>query len=101
MSKITIPFRDDMKELIISGVKTCTTRNKRYGCIGDTFEIDKRVFVLTWVSHVYLKQVFDTKYKEEGFVTPFEFALVWIQIHPRKGYDPNQSVWLHEFMEAK
>lgn len=101
MSKITIPFRDDMKDLIIGGVKTCTTRNKRYGCIGDTFEIDKRVFVLTWVSHIYLKQVADTKYKEEGFDSPDEFIKIWEAIHPRKGYDRTQAVWLHEFMEAK
>ena len=99
MSKVIIPFRDDMKELIISGAKTCTTRNKRYGCIGDTFDVDKRVFVLTWVSHVYLKQVADTKYKEEGFENTEAFIDVWNQIHPRKGYCHSQAVWLHEFKE--
>ena len=100
MEKVNIPFRDDMKLAILNGKKTCTSRNKRYGYIGDQFEIDGQKFVLTWVSHVYLDDVAHLKYQDEGFESPNQFIEVWNQIHPRKGFDPLQTVWLHEFKKA-
>lgn len=99
--KIDIPFRDDMKQAVLLGNKTCTSRNKRYGVIGDTFMVGGYVYVLKWISHVRLKTVAENHYRQEGFESPDEFIQVWNQIHPRKGYNPEQAVWLHEFQLAK
>jgi len=100
MENVNIPFRDDMKLAVLNGKKTCTSRNKRYGCIGDQFEIGERKFVLTCVSHANLDYVAHDRYRQEGFESPAQFIGVWNQIHPRKGYAPEQVVWLHEFKEV-
>jgi len=99
--KVEIPFRDDMKQAIIDGRKTCTSRNKRYGVIGDTFDINGNSYVLKWVSHVHLNFVAENCYRHEGFRNPYEFINAWRKIHPRKGYVPDQPVWLHEFELVK
>lgn len=36
-------------------------------------------------------------WREEGCSSPDEFISIWQGIHPRKGWDSEQFVFLHEF----
>jgi len=40
-------------------------------------------------------------YLEEGCKTSSDFVEVWKQIHPRKGFQPSQMVWVHVFKRVK
>ena len=97
MREIKIPFQPDIKEFVLLGSKTCTSRNQLYGEIGDYFHIDGHRFVLTAVSSAPLGYVARNKYEQEGFINPAGFIKKWNEIHPIRRYDPNQIVWLHEF----
>jgi hypothetical protein len=101
MNLIEIPFRADMESLILQGKKTATSRNKLYGVNGDFFVIRGRKFTLTVVSNIPLSCVVEHYFKEEGFNSPAAFIKTWEQIHPRKGYDPKQQIWFHEFKEIE
>lgn len=97
---INLPFRPEMKKLILAGHKTCTSRTRRYGEIGDTFEIDGRKYKLTGVDHHYLWAVGIILFRDEGFDNLDKFKSYWEKLHPRKGYDPDQLVWIHFFREV-
>ena len=100
MALIQIPFREQFYKQILSGEKTATTRTKKFGEIEDYFLIAGHRFDLKFVSHVPLKYVAAIMYKEEGFKAPEDFMAIWKEIHPRKGFVPDQKVWLHIFKEA-
>ena len=94
---ITIPFMSEFEGRMLAGVKTATTRNKKYGNGGDLFSAFGHSFQLTKVNKVYLQDVCSTYYIQEGFKSQPEFIDCWKKLHPRKGYVPEQEVWLHEF----
>ena len=94
---ITIPFMAEFEERMLAGVKTATTRNKKYGNGGDLFCAFGRSFQLTKVIKAYLSGIVYSSYKEEGFKSQLEFIECWKKLHPRKGYVPEQEVWYHEF----
>jgi hypothetical protein len=100
MAEIEIPFRADMRKAIADGAKCCTSRNKRYGKIGDTFRIDGRTYRLTDVRRLSLYTVAQRCFGLEGVNSPQEFETLWADIHPRKGWDPEQLVWTHFFEEV-
>jgi len=99
--EINIPFnkwsRDKLKKL----VKTATSRNKKYGDVGDTFTVDGTVYELTAVCKVSLASIRDVCWDVEGCKSPEEFVQVWKSIHPRKGWDPDQKVWFHRFKKVE
>ena len=97
MAKIDIPFRDDFKGLMLRDLKTCTSRNKRYGDPGDTFEAFGATFKLTQQDRWALKNVALVLYREEGCTSPDHFIAVWKKIHPRAGWTPEKLVWVHYF----
>jgi hypothetical protein len=97
MSIISIPFRDDMQERSLSGRKTATSRNIKYGDVGDIFKIRTGEFEIVKVSRLKLKVVAETKYYEEGFNTPEEFISIWKQIHYKLGWTPEKLIWFHEY----
>lgn len=97
---IFIPFLPEHQDLILIHQKTATTRYKKYGSPGDDFNVKEQNFVLTKVYRMPLKSVADIYYKEEGFNNPEEFKRTWIQIHPFKGFKPDDMVYLHIFKEA-
>lgn len=101
MSEITIPFREDMQVAVLSGNKTATSRTKRYGEIGDYFIINGRKFVLSYVHRIMLDEVVHGCWQKEGMESIDQFKKIWAEIHPRKGYDPNQMVWYHEWKEKR
>ena len=101
-NKINLPFRKEFRDKILSGQKTCTSRTKQYGKFGDTFEAFGAEFTITHLERAnkYGYTLFDIAhyhYREEGFDTPEEFIECWKKIHPRKGYDPDQTVYVHFF----
>ena len=95
--RVNIPFRDQFKEAMLSGRKTCTSRNKKYGDVGDIFVVFGKCFVLTKLREEKLTTVAHFLYREEGFNRSSEFMDCWNQIYPRKGYDSEQIVWVHIF----
>jgi len=94
---IVIPFMPEFEERMLTGKKTATTRPKKYGTSGDLFSAFNHTFQLTKVTKVYLQDVCSTAYEREGFDSQPEFIEYWKQLHPRKGYVPEQLVWFHEF----
>lgn len=99
--KITLPFREEFKDVLLRGRKTWTTRTKRYGKVGDTFEAFGQAFQLRGHLKMPLGAVAHRGFFEEGFDAPIEFIQVWCRIHPRKGYDPQQEVGVHCFEQVK
>lgn len=77
--------------------KTATSRTKQYGERGDQFEAFGAPFVILQVQKVKLREVAEKWYEAEGMPSPEAFIAVWKKIHPVKGYDPEQEVYLHLF----
>jgi len=97
MSIIHIPFRDDMQERSLSGRKTATSRNQKYGDVGDIFRIRDGEFELIKVSRYTLEFVAKSKYRDEGFNSPEEFINIWKEIHYKLGWTPEKLIWFHEY----
>lgn len=97
----SIPFQAKFMPLINAGKKTMTTRNKKYGESGDyliaTSHGEKIYLRLISVSRVDLDNVATVYYREEGCQSPLEFIEIWNDIHPIKGFQGSQKVWLHSF----
>ncbi|MBA7550574.1 hypothetical protein ES705_43093 [subsurface metagenome] len=99
--RVKIPFSKDMARAVLAGKKTCATRNKRYGGMGDTFEVvaalDYATCRITNLARLTLGNVAFAFFAKEGFESPDGFKKKWVQLHPVKGFEPDQLVWLHEF----
>ena len=99
--KIRIPFNNWSRERLKKGIKSATSRNKKYGEIDDTFVVDGVEYTLTAVCKANLSTIRDLCFDIEGCNSPDEFVEVWKDIHPRKGWDPKQKVWFHRFKKVK
>jgi len=101
MTEINIPFNEWSKERLKNKVKLATTRNKRYGKIGDTFKINFRLitykFEILAVFKTSLYTVGTQLYYIEGAEDPLEFRKVWEAIHPKAGWQPDKEVYVHLF----
>lgn len=97
MSDVRIPFNTWSKLRLQDGKKSATSRSKRYGKPGDTFEVDGDVFAILHVEKVSLGFVAEFMFKAEGCQNPQEFREVWKAIHIKRGFDPHEVVWLHTF----
>ncbi|GAF70788.1 unnamed protein product [marine sediment metagenome] len=99
--EIKIPFNNWSKERLNSKLKLATTRNKRYGKIGDTFSVDikhrKYTFEILAVFQLTLYYVAKDLYAIEGADSPLEFRKVWEEIHPKLGWTPDKKVFVHLF----
>lgn len=103
MSEIKIPFNEWSKSRMC--IKECTSRNKKYGEIGDTFSVridsmDYK-YQITCIEKLTLKFVARYLYLLEGASSPSEFIKVWEDIHPVIGFVPTQKVWVHVFKEVE
>ena len=99
MSEISIPFTPQMREAILSGSKTATTRTKQYGYRGDTFQLGKQSFLITSVRRIILGYVIYKFFLQEGFNSPESFIEYWKKLHPGRNYIYHQKVFLHLFKE--
>jgi len=107
--QIEIPFNNWSKKRLYR-YKTATSRNYRYGNIGDQFTVTIQVneetiyvklFEITHIERVTLAFVRDHFYQQEGCDSEDEFIAIWNEIHPRKRFDDEQKVWLHLFKEIE
>jgi len=98
MVKIKLPFQNHFERQMLDGIKTCTSRPKRYGEIGDTFEAFGATFEITKQERWMLEDVACGLYLEEGCDAPARFIVVWKSIHRKAGWRPEQIVWVHWFV---
>lgn len=98
MTELEIPFMERFREAMLDSRKTVTSRTKQYGKRGDQFEAFGAPFVILDVMRMPLWEVRDKWFKWEGVDSPEEFERVWAEIHPKKGFDPKQVVYLHRFV---
>jgi len=101
MTIIDVPFLQAFKRPMLDGRKTCTTRSKKYGEVGDIFGAWGLDFVLTEVARIPLHAVRDHHWEAEGVNSPTAFVKVWENIHPKKGFEPNAKKWLHRFVRVE
>ena len=97
MTQINIPFSEDMTGLVCSGKKTATSRNKQYGTIGDTFQVDNMLFKITNIEYLSLLNIASYYFKKEGFKKPQEFIDVWKSLHQATSFEPTKKVYFHTF----
>ncbi|MDH7514201.1 MAG: hypothetical protein QHH14_14755 [Clostridiales bacterium] len=102
---IDMPFAPDMAEAIVYGVemldgrkvfKRWTARYKPKGRPGDIFDVLHHCFKIVRVFRARLSEVADN-YELEGFRSREEFVERWKKIHPKRGFRPDDIVWVHEF----
>jgi hypothetical protein len=101
MTEVNIPFRPRFKEPMLSGQKTMTSRTKKMAGMGDTFSAFGATFVVVERYATSLSIISHNYWREEGCTSEADFVNVWNEIHPRKGYDPQQIVWCHLFRRVK
>lgn len=97
MPEVDIPMNGWSEERLAQERKWATSRTERYGEPGDTFEVNGIEYVLTHIVKVPLGVVAEQFYDIEGADSRAEFIEVWEDIHYRRGFDPEWSVWLHLF----
>ena len=97
MAQVCIPFKADFEYPMLSGKKYATSRTKKLGHTGDTFEAWDALFVILEVKHLPLSEIAKSYHEAEGFDTPAGFRHIWREIHPERGFDPGQWVWIHFF----
>jgi len=98
---IALTFKPLFREALLSGRKTMTSRTKKYGKPGDQFEAFGGIFHLTEVRKKLLGGIAEHYFHQEGCDSPIHFQQVWKALHPRKGFDPEQEVYLHIFEKAE
>lgn len=79
-----LTFNDWSIQRIAEGRKFCTSRTKKYD---DPRVVRTEKFPL-WFVRDFLWQV-------EGANSPQEFEEVWESIHPKKGFNKYQEVFVH------
>jgi len=93
-----LPFRPEFEEAVRSGQKTVTSRTRRYGSVGDVLDTPFGPVRLVSVVRMLLASVVARLWREEDFGNSGEFVDAWVRLHPRRGYIPEQWVWVHEFV---
>lgn len=114
MAEIQVPMCDEMAMAILEGVpdpitgertyKDWTTRSKKLGEVGDTFTITrgpltKRLRIIGF-KRMRLEEVAQHGYRHEGCVSPEDFIRVYSDLHPKKGWTPEERKWVHIFEEV-
>jgi hypothetical protein len=94
--RVKIPFLEHFKESMLNGTKTMTTRSKRYGWKGDTFDAFGATFQIEKVYKAALSWIAKYCWQAEGCSSEQDFIDVWKSIHHKRN-DP-RSLWhVHEF----
>jgi len=96
MTQIPPPkFHPDMAQLLLAGKKHCTTRSKKLGEPGDTFELKGQTFQIATVREEKFAVIMYDFYRCEGFFSPVDFQMFWIRIHRGHLPEPGTLKWLH------
>jgi hypothetical protein len=100
MTEVKIPFLERFREPMLNGAKYMTTRTKKYGDVGDTFEAFGAVFVIEGLDKLPLAWIVDA-WKAEGCQSKDDFLNVWRQIHPNRTVDLKEKFWVHYFRKLE
>ena len=97
--KVKIPFKPRFREAMLSTPqrKTWTSRTRKYGHKGDTFDAFGCTFEIVEEPEKKTLEFVGYHYKEEGCSCWKDFYDVWVEIHPRRGFDRHQQVYPHVF----
>ena len=100
MSKVYIPFRARFREPLLNGTKTMTTRSKRYGWKGDTFDAFGATFQIADVYVAALSWIAKYCWQVEGCSSEQDFMDVWKSIHYKLN-DPRSQWYVHRFKKVE
>lgn len=100
-NQVIIPFQSHWLHKMLVGIKTCTTRTKRYGNPGDKFTHFGANFIILSIEKYRLDYVAEFLYRQEGYDSLNEFKNEWLRLHPIKGWVPNQIVFTHFFKKER
>lgn len=102
--KIEIPFSEEMARMALTNRKFCTSRNKKYGSVGDTFRLEDDQsfgdFEIVAIVRRPLWFVACCWHLAEGFERQGGFIKIWHTLHPKLGWEPDKEVWVHWFVRA-
>ncbi len=101
MSEVEIPFMERFEEDMLEDIKICTSRTDVYGIKGDMFKKFGAEFMIICTVKLPLSTVAQYLYREEGCSSPRDFKDTWINLHPKKGYVPDQIVNTHFFTRIR
>jgi len=99
MKEINIPFNKIFNNALIMGIKICTTKNKKYGEIGDYFRLRGTdiYFKIINISRIKLEDIINNLYIEEGFNSKEDFKKFWLTIHNKLQLD--KKYYLYTFIK--
>ena len=103
---VEMKFAPDMADAVINGIETedgyriykvWSVRTKPCGRPGDFFTVRRQAYQITRIFREKLGEAAEC-YELQGFRSKEEFIARWNKLHPRKKYDPEETVWVHEFV---
>ncbi len=102
-----IPFNYTDPKDVYSGRKTATRRAHRYGA-GRGMKM-RAVFKEYRIVDLSIIAVYNQKLGEmteedagkEGYGSLAAFRRAWVEIHPRRGWNPEENVWVIEWKKPK
>ena len=109
MTWVHIPFTPGNTDLILLGLKSCTSRQRPKAKTGDFFKVGERTYVITRVESHTLGWVADNLHREEGYPTREAFIECWNDIARSMAaqwgeqskfpfFEENIQVWTHFFI---
>ena len=104
LNLVTIPFQERWQGPMLNLgnpeaalTKSCTSRTEKYGDVGDRFRAFDRAFEFTEIRQCELSYVASDLWKEEGCENSDDFRAAWVGLHRRRGFVPDQVVYVHFF----
>jgi hypothetical protein len=76
-----------------------TSRRRKYGNVGDTFDAFGATFEITEVGRLRLGDIAGC-WKEEGMESLDDFVKTWTRIHPHN-YDMEERFYYHKFRKVE
>lgn len=96
---INIPFNEWSKQRLRDGRKSCTSRKKKCGVLGDLFKVDGTTYRITKIEQRPLGYVAIRLRHQEGADNSVEFLQVWRDIYPNVKMRLTDMVYVHFFEE--
>lgn len=93
---IVMPFYERFRKPLANGVKTWSTRSRKYVDVGELFSGFDMVFQCDAVLQLTFKTVLQ-HWREEGFNSKQDFIETWAKIHPRVSADLYRVYYVHIF----
>ena len=82
---------------VVDGNKTNVRRNGRYADVGETFELENRLFKISNVYRQTLGEMTDKEAQLEGFSNLEEYKEYILSMHPGMEWNLQMKMWVHEF----